>query len=211
MNLQTQDATSTSVPSWTAEPVADEQLYRAGAYRLLATLLRDVPGRSVLDHVTELAAVEGQHDELAMAMSMLGLAARDSLPHHIDGEFNALFIGLGRGELVPYGSWYLTGFLNEKPLALLRDDLLALGYERTSSTNEPEDHIAALCEVMAMLISDDQPLQTQTDFFEAHMTNWADRFFDDLSQAKHAVFYRAVGRFGSAFMELERHYLAMKV
>jgi TorA maturation chaperone TorD len=216
MNLQTQDATSTSVPSWTAEPVTDEQLYRAGAYRLLATLLRDVPGRNVLDQVTELAAVEGQHDELAMAMSMLGLAARDSLPQHLDGEFNALFIGLGRGELVPYGSWYLTGFLNEKPLALLRDDLLALGYERTSSTNEPEDHIAALCEVMAMLISDEQAkgnkaLQTQTDFFEAHIANWADRFFNDLSQAKHAVFYRAVGRFGRAFIELEHHYLAMKV
>ena len=214
MSLQIQDNTSpTSSPirSWDDAPVAEEQVYRAGAYRLLAALLRDVPARDVLAQITQLAAVPDPNDELAMAMSMLGLAARDSAPQRIDDEFHALFIGLGRGELVPYASWYLTGFLMEKPLALLRDDLAVLGYERTGATREPEDHMAALCEVMAMLISDDHSLQTQTHFFEAHLTSWADRFFHDLSHAKHAVFYRAVGRFGRAFIELERNYLSMKV
>ena len=214
MRLQTQDnpsPTSSQAPGWQTTPLADEQAYRAGAYHLLAALLRGVPEEGVLEQVTQLAAVQGQRDELAMAMSLLGLAARDTAPHRIDDEYHALFIGLGRGELVPYGSWYLTGFLMEKPLAQLRDDLTALGFERTSSTHEPEDHIAALCEVMAMLISDNTALATQSGFYEAHLASWVDRFFEDLSQAKSAVFYRAVGRFGRAFMDLERSYLAMKV
>ena len=214
MRLQTQDnpsPTSSQAQGWQATPLADEQAYRAGAYHLLAALLRGVPEEGVLEQVTQLAAVQGQRDELAMAMSLLGLAARDIAPYRIDDEYHALFIGLGRGELIPYGSWYLTGFLMEKPLALLRDDLKALGFERTSATHEPEDHIAALCEVMAMLIGDNTTIATQSEFFEAHLMSWVDRFFEDLSQAKSAVFYRAVGRFGRAFMDLERNYLAMKV
>lgn len=203
--------TSVAARNWDDAPVAEEQVYRAGAYQLLAALLRDVPERNVLEHVTQLAALQDPRDELALAMSMLGLAARDTAPHRIDDEFHALFIGLGRGELVPYGSWYLTGFLMEKPLALLRNDLAVLGYERTATTCEPEDHVAALSEVMAMLIRDDQSLQTQARFFETHLATWVDRFFADLSNAKQAVFYRAVGRFGRAFMELERNYLSMKV
>lgn len=214
MSLQTQENTSpTSTPaqSWNDAPVAEEQVYRAGAYRLLAVLLRQTPERNVLEHISQLAAVKDQSDELAIAMSMLGLAAHDREPQHIDEEFHALFIGLGRGELLPHGSWYLTGFLMEKPLALLRDDLALLGYERTAETHEPEDHVAALCEVMAMLISDGHLLQSQASFFEAHLATWMDRFFNDLSQAKHAVFYRAVGRFGRAFIDLEQNYLSMKV
>ena len=214
MQMQIQDnpsPTSSQAPGWQSVPLADEQAYRAGAYHLLAALLRSVPAQGVLDQVIQLAAVPGQRDELAMGMSLMGLAARDTSAQRIDDEYHALFIGLGRGELIPYGSWYLTGYLMEKPLALLRDDLVALGFERNSATREPEDHIAALCEVMAMLISDKGALSTQMKFFEAHLASWADRFFTDLSQAKNAVFYRAVGRFGHAFMELERHYLAMKV
>lgn len=213
MNIQTvnQDSTNnSSVTDWEAPPIAEEQVYRAGAYRMLAALLRDVPREDVLSQVSALAEIQTENDELALAMSMLGLSARDRTPQQIDDEYHNLFIGLGRGELVPYASWYLTGFLMEKPLALLRGDLAALGFERTSGTFEPEDHVAALCEVMAMLISENNPLQTQIEFFHAHLANWVDRFYLDLSQARQAVFYRAVGRFGTAFFELERDYLAMK-
>lgn len=204
------DPTTTQVRNWDDAPVAAEQVYRAGAYQLLAALLRAVPEDQVLESISQLPEQQTQHDELATAMTLLGLAARNSNLQQIDDEYHALFIGLGRGELVPYGSWYLTGFLMEKPLALLREDLALLGYERTAQTHEPEDHVAALCEVMAMLISNDESLQTQADFFAAHLANWLDRFFTDLSQAKHAVFYRAVGRFGHAYIELERNYLTMK-
>ncbi|MDX1824670.1 MAG: molecular chaperone TorD family protein [Thiohalomonadales bacterium] len=189
----------------------EEQQYRAGAYSLLAALLRDVPKQGLLEHVTELAAIQKTRDELSLGMSILGLAAKDSKTEKISDEYHALFIGLGRGELVPYGSWYLTGFLMERPLAVLRDDLAKLGFERRSETHEPEDHVAALCEVMAMLINEGEDLAQQTDFFETHMSPWLDRFFADLVKAKSAVFYRAVGRFGAAFIELEKRYLAMTV
>lgn len=222
MSTQTQQSTTRApaqpsvqppdqTEAWQTAPCVEEQVYRAGAYQLLASLLRAVPGPDVLEQVTRLAAVSEQQDELALAMNMLGLTAQGSSTQQLDDEFHALFIGLGRGELVPYGSWYLTGFLMEKPLAVLRNDLARLGYARQDDTHEPEDHAAALCEVMAMLISEGKPLATQQHFFEAHLATWLERFFTDLSEAQHAVFYRAVGRFAKAFIELEQHYLTMKV
>ena len=180
--------TAAQLPFPENEATTEEQQYRAGAYGLLAALLRSPPEQELLDHVAELAAIEQTNDELSLAISMLGLAAKDSSPETIDAEFHALFIGLGRGELVPFGSWYLTGFLMEKPLAVLRDDLAMLGFERLSDTHEPEDHVAALSEVMAMLISDGQDLSRQTDFFDAHIAPWVERFFTDLSTARRRCF-----------------------
>lgn len=188
-----------------------EQEYRAGAYSLLAALLRSVPDQSVLDYVKALSDLPGKGDELSVTMSMLGLAARNCRQDSVDDEYHNLFIGLGRGELVPYGSWYLTGFLMEKPLGLLRRDLSALGFERNPDTHEPEDHVAALCEVMSLLIAEGRAHDDQARFFEMHMGSWFGQFFSDLSQAKTAVFYRAVGRFGYAFTEFEHQYLSMKV
>lgn len=188
-----------------------EQHYRIGAYGMLAQLLRQAPDQSMLDQVAGFTGVEPTRDELALAMSMLGLSATDSKPQAVDVEFHDLFIGMGRGELVPYGSWYLTGFLMEKPLGKLRDDLAMLGFQRQEGVTEPEDHVAALCEVMAMLISDGVSFQQQSHFFESHMAGWLERFFADLSEAKTAVFYRAVGRFGAAFAAMEKRYLSMPV
>jgi len=193
-----------------AEQVAENQ-YRAGAYSMLAALLRQSPRQDVLNVVTGLADGVEEKDDFAVAMSMLGLAARAATPAELDDEYHALFIGLGRGELVPYGSWYLTGFLMEKPLGVLRDDLASMGFARNDSTCEPEDHVAALCEVMAMLIDEGRSLGEQTLFFNAHMSSWLGRFFTDLSEAKSAVFYRAVARFGKAYFDFEKQYLAMRV
>ncbi|MES9944439.1 MAG: hypothetical protein B6D77_14980 [gamma proteobacterium symbiont of Ctena orbiculata] len=188
-----------------------EQHYRIGAYGMLAQLLRQAPDQSMLDQVAGFAGIEPTRDELALAMSMLGLSASDSKPQAVDVEFHDLFIGMGRGELVPYGSWYLTGFLMEKPLGKLRDDLAMLGFQRQEGVTEPEDHVAALCEVMAMLITEGVGFQQQSHFYESHMAGWLERFFADLSEAKTAVFYRAVGRFGAAFAAMEKRYLSMPV
>ena len=194
--------------------VNQEQQYRASAYSILAALLRKIPEKEVLEHVANFSKVAVDEDELLLSMSTLGLAAQSSELSAIDDEYHDLFIGLGRGELVPYGSWYLTGYLMEKPLSLLRDDLKALGFERDENIVEPEDHVAALCEVMALLITNESQIgdenidtETQTIFFEKHMNEWINRFFNDLSTAESAVFYRAVGRFGLAFMNLEKQYL----
>ncbi|MEB8433108.1 molecular chaperone TorD family protein [Cocleimonas sp. KMM 6892] len=196
-----------------------EQQYRASAYSILAALLRGVPAQDVLEHVSEFAKVNLENveqDELLLSMSSLGLAAQSSDVSAVDDEYHVLFVGLGRGELVPYGSWYLTGFLMEQPLSILRDDLKALGYERDESIVEPEDHVAALCEMMALLITEsaesDQNKSigkddTQVIFFEKHIEPWMGRFFNDLSVADSAVFYRAVGRFGTALINFEKLYL----
>ena len=185
-----------------------EQQYRASAYSILAALLRNVPEEEVLRHVANFADVAVDEDELLLSMSTLGLAAKSSEISAIDDEYHELFIGLGRGELVPYGSWYLTGYLMEKPLGILRDDLNALGFIREEGVVEPEDHVAALCEVMALLISNSEgDDEQQRIFYKKHLAEWIGRFFEDLSTANSAVFYRAVGRFGAAFMNLEKQYL----
>lgn len=191
--------------------VTQEDRYRSGVYGLLAGLLRSAPNQAALDRVAGFASVEPSQGEMALAMSMLGLAAKTCSPESIDDEFHDLFIGLGRGELVPYGSWYITGFLMEKPLGRLRDDLAQLGFQRNEDVCEPEDHVAALCEVMLMLIDDGAGLELQAHFFNTHMAPWIKQFFVDLSEAKSAVFYRGVGRFGAAFLELEERYQAMQV
>lgn len=193
-----------------SDPHSREQQYRAAAYSLMAALLRNPPDFQVLEQVAGFAEVKPEGDELALSMSTLGLSASTSTPASVDDEFHALFIGLGRGELVPYGTWYQTGFLMERPLGVLRDDLKALGFERDSNVREPEDHAAALCEVMAMLIADGAGQPQQAKFFDAHIGSWFERFFSDLAQAKSATFYKSVGRFGMAFTALEKQYLSMQ-
>ena len=195
-----------------ANPILEEeQQYRSSAYSLIAALLRASPDQDLLDYASKLAAVgRDDNDDLLLAISSLGLSAKTFTPDAIDDEFHKLFIGLGKGEVVPYGSWYLTGFLMEKPLSDLRDDLGRLGFERNESMSEPEDHAAALCEVISMMINEGSELSIQRNFYQSHMGNWLERFFEDLSNAKSAVFYKAVGRFGSAFMAFEKQYFSMQ-
>ncbi|MCB1831673.1 MAG: molecular chaperone TorD family protein [Chromatiaceae bacterium] len=193
-----------------SQALAEEQQYRAEAYRLIAALLRSAPDAPLLEKISGLSEVAAP-DELGISLSMLGLAARSFDQRAAAEEFHQLFIGLGRGELVPYASWYLTGFLMEKPLGELREHLLSLGFERQAGIHEPEDHIAALCEVMSILIQEDCPHAEIARFYEAHLAPWVDRLFADLSQARAAVFYRNLGRFGAAFFELERRYFSMQI
>ena len=183
------------------------QQSRAGYYGCLAALLRSEPDVDLLQSVTALAVVDGHGGELEVAMAMLAVAADSCSLEAVREEYFNLFIGLGRGELVPYGSWYQTGFLMEKPLGALRDDLCRLGFERDQTVREPEDHVAALFEVMAMMIQDGHALAQQAEFFDNHLSGWITRFFDDLAGAKAATFYMAVARFGAGFVDFEKQYL----
>ena len=138
------------------------------------------------------------------------------LPRHADAdrisrEYFELFIGLGRGELLPYASYYLTGFLHDRPLARLRDDLAALGIERAEGNAEPEDHAAILCEIMAGVTGGRFPAPEGTDrqLFEKHLAPWIGRFFADLERAEHADFYRRVGALGRLFMQVEMEAFAL--
>lgn len=209
---QIADDSNVAVMEAAVAEVSPEDALRVGAYQLLARLLRMPPDRRLL------AQLSGHHvpeqpgeDEVAVALRLLGLAASSTSAEGADEEFHQLFIGVGRGELVPFGSWYQTGFLMEKPLALLRDDLAALGFERRDAVYESEDHVAALCEVMAMLIERGDDYDAQQRFYNDHIGPWAGRFFEDLQKADSACFYRAVGRFGAAFCALENWVLNLSV
>ena len=130
----------------------------------------------------------------------------------VEREYFNLFIGLGRGELLPYASYYLTGFLNERPLARLRDDLAAIGVERVEGNYEPEDHAATLCEIMAGIRrrhASPAPEGAERRLFEKHMAPWIGRFFADLERAEAADFYRHVGALGRVFIEIETEAFAL--
>jgi TorA maturation chaperone TorD len=184
----------------------EEDRWRAETYALLARLLAAPPDRALLDR---LAAIPGEpapdDPPLARAWKRLAQTARRAEPNGVAGEYQALFIGPTRGEIMPYGSFYLTGFLMEKPLAALRAELAELGIARRESVREPEDHAAALCEAMSLLIGAGG--ERQAGFFRRHLSPWLGRFFEDLKAAESARFYRAVGGIGSAFFEVERYYL----
>jgi TorA maturation chaperone TorD len=187
----------------------EDQLARAGAYSLLGALLAAPPNGDLLQSLRELPPGDGL---LAPAWDSLGKAAGEARPESLEDEYHALFIGLGRGELVPYASWYLTGFLMEKPLAQLRAELRELGFTRQEGVAEPEDHAAAVCEVMAMTIMENRlSFLEQSKFFANHLGSWLPRFFQDLEQAESAVFYAAVGGFGARLMAVEQQYFAMRV
>jgi TorA maturation chaperone TorD len=201
------------MPGADNQTIEEEQRYRASAYALLAGLLRAAPDQTLLDTVSSLSP-EGddlaEADNLGLAMSSLAAASRGRDLALLEQEYNNLFIGVGKGEIVPYGSWYLTGFLMEQPLSDLRDDLRALGFERSDDTREPEDHAAAIFEVFSVMISDASSLQPQQVFFETHMQPWLERFFADLGEARSADYYRNVAQFGAAFLKLESAYLSMQ-
>ena len=190
--------------------IAEEDALRARFYGLLAHLLAGPPGSETLENLTHL---EGDDTEMGRALVDLAAAAATIAPAQAETEFNALFIGLSEGELIPYGSYYLTGFLYEKPLADLRWDMDSLGIARSEGVSEPEDHIASLCEVMHGLIvgafGKPTDAETQRKFFDAHVSSWASRFFTDLETAEQAVLYRPIGTVGRSFMAIEREAFSM--
>jgi TorA maturation chaperone TorD len=175
---------------------------RATEYGLLSVLLGKAPDPDTLSRVVGL---RGDASDLGMAHVELAAAAAAFDDRAVSREFFDLFIGLGRGELLPYASYYLTGFLHERPLARVREDLDRLGIERAGTSREPEDHVAILLEVMAGLARNDfeASFDEQKQFFERHLKPWAARMFADLEMSQAANFYRAVGRVGRVFMELE--------
>jgi TorA maturation chaperone TorD len=188
--------------------IVDSEAARSREYALLATLLSRPPDQALLER---LAALPGDASLLGRAHAGVAEVARRTSAAHVEREYFDLFVGLGRGELLPYGSYYLTGFLHERPLARLRQDLVQLGIERAEGQAEPEDHAATLCEVMAGLASRCFPAPPGADrvLFERHLSPWIGRFFADLECAEMADFYRRVGTLGRAFIEIETEAFAL--
>ena len=183
---------------------------RADVYRLLGALLAGPPGEVLLEMLRGISPEPAENgDTMTAAWHALRVAAEQADPARLEEEYFNLFIGLGRGEVVPYASFYIHGFLMEKVLASLRGELAGLGIERRNNVAEPEDHVAALCEVMGMIISGHGLHLKQSAFFEAYVDSWAGRFFEDLGKAGSADFYRAVAQVGKDFMAVERYYFSL--
>ncbi len=190
--------------------------FRASYYYLLSLLLSAPPTAETLRKISELGVPQAQaNNAFLKQLNALADAAREHAAdvNELDDEYHDLFIGVGRGELVPYGSWYITGMLMDKPLSLLRQDLKALGIERVQGCKEPEDHIAALMDIMGIVIEagNDYPFKAQQTLFTRHIKPWTRRFFKDLIQARKANFYIKVGEFGIEFIDFETEYLEMPV
>ena len=209
---QSDDMTSPKMENeQSAAEIADEDMLRAQLYALLGELLADIPTAQTLARVGELSGDPAT--ELGESVNALAAVARKTTAQQASDEYHDLFIGVAAGELQPYASVYLTGFLHEKPLADLRDTMGELGIARAAKRAEPEDHIASLCEMMAGLIvggfGAPADLKTQREFFDRHLAPWAGRFFEDLAAAKAARLYMPVGRIGKLFLEIEREAFAM--
>jgi TorA maturation chaperone TorD len=172
---------------------------RVRAFALLARLLATPPDAALLCGLAGLAPAPG---EFGAALGALGAAAAQAEPAAVRDEYFALFIGVGRGEVLPYASYYLTGFLHERPLAALRAMLAAHGIARAPGEADPEDHIAFCCEVMAGMLDGRFAGDAQA-FFAEHLRPWAARCLTDIEAAPAARFYRAVGRFGRVLFEIE--------
>jgi TorA maturation chaperone TorD len=125
----------------------------------------------------------------------------------IRNEYVELFVGVGRGEVLPFASYYLTGFLNDRPLANLRGEMDAIGIKRAEGVREPEDHIASLFDIMVGLIRGDYgrvySVAEQGTFFEKHIEPWGQLLMRDVEEAKTAIFYAPVGTMGRVFLEIE--------
>ena len=185
--------------------IAPEDQARADFYDFLGHLLAAPLGPALLG---QMAGLKHDSSPIGAALGALAGSAEKATADAVEREFHALFIGLGRGELLPYASFYLTGFLHEKPLAALRREMAGHGIARARGSPQPEDHIASLMEMMGGMImgrfAAPVPLAAQKRFFEAHIDTWAPHFFSDLAAVENATFYPAVGALGSAFMAVER-------
>ena len=190
--------------------IESEDRLRADLYNFIGLILSAPPDQLLLDQCINLS---GDDSNLGKAIRSLSRVARVTKPKKVESEFNALFIGLGRGELLPYASYYLTGFLNEKPLATLRSDMALRGMVRAANVYEPEDNIASLMEMMGGMIvgrfGTPAELADQRQFFNKHIAPWAGHFFSDLEAAKNSILYASVGSVGRAFIEIEREAFRM--
>ncbi|CAH1589848.1 Putative formate dehydrogenase-specific chaperone [Vibrio owensii] len=178
-----------------------EQTLRTEIYLVLSALFRSAPSEEMIEFLTSLE-VEPSESAMQKAWIALQQAAKDSNREALEDEYQDLFIGIGRGEVMPFGSWHLTGAMMEKPLAEIRHDLELLGFERDENVKEPEDHIAALCEVMSMLTGEEEDLQQAV--FNKHIAPWFNSFTQQLENAESANFYKPAAQLCEAFLTLEQ-------
>jgi len=191
-----------------AELLSGEDWARADFYALLSNLFFAAPSADLRNNIAA-SELMLEDDSTVLSTDWLALiaAAKTHSVEAIEEEYNALFIGVGKADLMMFGSYHQSGFLNEKPLVHLRQDLQGLGLSRVSGVHDTEDHLAFLCEVMRHLIvemSPPRPFSDQRAFFNTHICSWVFKFLDELDAHPRADFYKVVGRLARTFFEVER-------
>lgn len=190
---------------------AEEDLLRAQFYDLIARFLSAPPND---DQLTAAGQLAGDTSPLGQAIGRFALTCQRCNAALADDEYAELFVGVGRGELLPFESYYLTGFLHEKPLARLKADMAAHGIVRREGVSEPEDHVASVLETMAGLIDGRfgaaQPVAQQKEFYDAHIASWMPVFFRDLEGASSSVLYASLAEVALKFLEVEAQAFAFE-
>ena len=190
--------------------ISEEDILRADMYGFLAELFRKEPSDELISTV---AALEGDQSPIGGACLTLAHLAKTLDNDLIRHEYVTVFVGVGRGEILPFASYYLTGFLNDKPLANLRADMAAIGIARADGVKEPEDHISSLFDMMAGLIRGSfgrvYSVAEQASFYRKHVEPWAGMLMGDVETAKSAVFFAPAGTIGRAFLDIESQAFSM--
>lgn len=196
-------------------PLPQEEQARADLYALIACLLLTPPDNDLLQGLaTAGPLVEGKPSGAGQPLNVAwgDLSAAANTAHDsamLQEEYDALFVGVGTPQINPYASLYIAGFMMEKPLMILRDDLARLGLARVPGSGELEDHLGALCETMRLIITGEagsgrRSLSSQKAFFNRHIASWYERCLSDIRRSGDACFYRAVADFIDAFFNIER-------
>ena len=189
--------------------ISAEDQVRADFYALLASLFYRAPDDRLLQAIVIANEPSAEaSDDLLKTWRALAQASAVVSHEALSDEYEAVFVGVGRAPVLLYGSWYIAGFMMEKPLAALRDDLAALGFARHADTREPEDHLAALCDVMRALILGDladapSDIAVQKQFFAKHIQPWAGKCCDAIQAFDKSNYYRRVAAFAHVFFEIE--------
>lgn len=196
--------------------VAAEDQVRADFYALLAHLFSRAPDDRVLQ---SMVITQEPTDEASVELtkSWRALSAASAVVTHdaLVDEYEAVFVGVGRPPVIVYGSFYLAGFMMEKPLAQLRDDLAKMGFTRNAEVRESEDHLAAVCDVMRALILGDlsagsADIELQKTFFEKHMKPWIFKCCAAIQVYEKSNYYKRVARFAEQFFDMESQAFEMQ-
>lgn len=188
--------------------VSFEDLARADYYAVLSRLFYAPPDATFLTALAAAGEV-AQPGALPAAWNALCATAAQTSAEAAQEEYAALFIGIGKPQVVLYASWHLTGFMMEKPLARLRDDLAELGLSRIGEVLEPEDHFAALMDAMRHLLLDTDRaeadrLALQQRFFSGHISTWYENLCDAIEAQPEARLYRSAASFARNFLQVEK-------
>ena len=194
------------------ENISDEDILRANMYSFIANLIRVEPTSNLIDSIKQLT---GDDSKIGKSIKLLKIMSTKLSLSEIQDEYVNLFIGVGRGELLPYSSYYITGFLNDKPLSNLREDMGLIGIRRKENVKDPEDHVSSIFDMMSGLIKGEfgkyYTINEQANFFNKHLDRWIDLLMDDIEKAKTAVFYAPIGTLGKEFIRIEREAFKMSV